>query len=144
MRHSLALCMCIMMSRGLQYVNCVCFLGWSASADTLWQSLSESPFLNVLSMVAVHRGLTIYDHALLVCGAVGGGQYAYTIVGVEWNASTAEAAFLIADPHYAGPDNVDKASTCDRIGRNALCRAVPTLRHETCCLLCCRLRFSSA
>ena len=35
---------------------------------------------------------------------IGGGVLAHTIIGVDWNESTQETAFLILDPHYTGAD----------------------------------------
>ena len=35
---------------------------------------------------------------------IGGGVLAYTLLGVDWNERTGEAAFLILDPHYVGAE----------------------------------------
>jgi hypothetical protein len=35
----------------------------------------------------------------------GGGQYAYTLLGVDYNEQTSECMYLILDPHYIGLDN---------------------------------------
>jgi len=37
---------------------------------------------------------------------MGGGQLAYTLLGVEWCEKTGECAFLILDPHYTGGEDV--------------------------------------
>jgi len=37
---------------------------------------------------------------------VGGGQYAYTILGVDYNKVKGECKFLILDPHYTGEDDI--------------------------------------
>lgn len=34
--------------------------------------------------------------------SIGGGVLAYTLLGVQYNEATGEAAFLILDPHYTG------------------------------------------
>lgn len=33
---------------------------------------------------------------------IGGGVLAYTLLGVQFNEQTGDAAFLILDPHYTG------------------------------------------
>lgn len=35
---------------------------------------------------------------------IGGGQYAHTILGVDYNRRSGECEFLILDPHYTGKD----------------------------------------
>jgi len=37
---------------------------------------------------------------------IGGGAYAYTILGVDFNESTGEVNYLVLDPHYVGQDNI--------------------------------------
>ena len=37
---------------------------------------------------------------------MGGGQLAYTLLGVDYNELTGECAFLILDPHYTGGEDV--------------------------------------
>jgi len=37
---------------------------------------------------------------------IGGGQLAFTLLGVDFNDQTGEARFLIMDPHYVGPDEL--------------------------------------
>lgn len=39
---------------------------------------------------------------------VGGGVLAYTLLGVDWNPDSERLALLILDPHYAGPEDVEK------------------------------------
>jgi hypothetical protein len=39
---------------------------------------------------------------------IGGGVLAYTLLGVDFNDSTGECAFLILDPHYTGADDLKK------------------------------------
>ncbi|KAJ1270678.1 hypothetical protein BS78_06G070200 [Paspalum vaginatum] len=39
---------------------------------------------------------------------IGGGVLAYTLLGVDYNATSGEAAFLILDPHYTGADDLSK------------------------------------
>lgn len=38
---------------------------------------------------------------------IGGGALAYTLLGVAFHGGTGEARFLILDPHYTGPDELD-------------------------------------
>ncbi len=42
----------------------------------------------------------------IVCMLAGGGQYAYTILGVDFNDASGECRFLVLDPHYTGEDEV--------------------------------------
>lgn len=37
---------------------------------------------------------------------MGGGSLAFTLLGVDWNEATDEVAFLILDPHYTGPEDL--------------------------------------
>jgi len=37
---------------------------------------------------------------------IGGGVLAYTLLGVAYNDQTGDIRFLILDPHYTGPDNL--------------------------------------
>lgn len=37
---------------------------------------------------------------------IGGGAYAYTILGVDFNESTGEVNYLVLDPHYVGQDYI--------------------------------------
>lgn len=36
----------------------------------------------------------------------GGGVYAYTLLGIDWNQMTNDVRFLILDPHYTASDNI--------------------------------------
>ncbi|KAE9548929.1 hypothetical protein FO519_007856 [Halicephalobus sp. NKZ332] len=38
---------------------------------------------------------------------IGGGQYAHTILGVDYNRKSGECEFLILDPHYTGKDDLN-------------------------------------
>lgn len=38
----------------------------------------------------------------------GGGVLAYTLLGVDYNESSGDCAFLILDPHYTGSDDLKK------------------------------------
>lgn len=38
----------------------------------------------------------------------GGGEYAYSIVGINYAWKLGECEFLILDPHYTGGDGLDK------------------------------------
>uniref|UniRef100_A0AC34F4L2 Ufm1-specific protease n=1 Tax=Panagrolaimus sp. ES5 TaxID=591445 RepID=A0AC34F4L2_9BILA len=40
---------------------------------------------------------------------IGGGSYAHTILGVDYNRKTGECEYLILDPHYTGKDIVSSA-----------------------------------
>jgi Ufm1-specific protease 2 len=37
---------------------------------------------------------------------IGGGLYAYTIVGVDFNELTGDVKYCIVDPHYTGSDDL--------------------------------------
>lgn len=39
---------------------------------------------------------------------IGGGQLAFTLLGVDFNEQTGEARFLIMDPHYTGADEISQ------------------------------------
>ena len=39
---------------------------------------------------------------------IGGGVLAYTLLGVYFNESTGDCAFLILDPHYTGGETLGK------------------------------------
>eukprot|EP00798_Chlamydomonas_sp_ICE-L_P000604 gene604-2030_t len=39
---------------------------------------------------------------------IGGGVLAYTLLGVQFNESTGDCAFLILDPHYTGGEDLKK------------------------------------
>ena len=39
---------------------------------------------------------------------IGGGVLAYTLLGIDFNQSTGECAYLILDPHYTGADELSK------------------------------------
>ena len=39
---------------------------------------------------------------------MGGGALAFTILGVAWNQKTGDAQFLILDPHYTGPEDIEQ------------------------------------
>ena len=39
---------------------------------------------------------------------IGGGVLAYTLLGIDYNESTGDCAFLILDPHYTGSDDLSK------------------------------------
>jgi len=36
---------------------------------------------------------------------IGGGAYAYTIIGIEYDQTSGEMMLLILDPHYTGSDD---------------------------------------
>ena len=38
---------------------------------------------------------------------IGGGQYAHTILGVDYSARSGECRYLVLDPHYTGDENVE-------------------------------------
>lgn len=42
---------------------------------------------------------------------IGGGVLAYTLLGIDWNPATRQAAYLILDPHYTGPDDLARVQT---------------------------------
>ena len=39
---------------------------------------------------------------------MGGGVLAYTLLGIDFNAKTGEAAFLILDPHFTSADDLQR------------------------------------
>jgi len=39
---------------------------------------------------------------------IGGGELAFTLLGVDFNANSGNARFLIMDPHYVGPDDISQ------------------------------------
>jgi hypothetical protein len=43
---------------------------------------------------------------------IGGGVLAYTLLGVHFNESTGECAFLILDPHYTGGEGLARSEMC--------------------------------
>jgi Ufm1-specific protease 2 len=42
---------------------------------------------------------------------MGGGQLAFTLLGIDYNAATGECAFLILDPHYVGAEDLETIQT---------------------------------
>lgn len=42
---------------------------------------------------------------------MGGGQLAFTIIGIDYNSHTGDCAFLILDPHYTGVDTLEMIQT---------------------------------
>ncbi|KAF1328450.1 hypothetical protein FI667_g6861, partial [Globisporangium splendens] len=42
---------------------------------------------------------------------MGGGQLAFTLLGIDYNESTGECAFLILDPHYTGQEDLNVIQT---------------------------------
>lgn len=46
------------------------------------------------------------DGALGTPVMIGGGQLAYTLLGVEYNPSTHACMYLILDPHYTGKEEL--------------------------------------
>lgn len=42
---------------------------------------------------------------------IGGGQFAYGLLGVDFNESTGDVKFLVLDPHYKGPEDVREITT---------------------------------
>jgi hypothetical protein len=52
-------------------------------------------------MPSYARELAHHFHTMGTPCMMGGGQLAYTLLGVDWNEKTGECAFLILDPHYA-------------------------------------------
>jgi hypothetical protein len=65
-------------------------------------------------MLAVPAGADVAAHVRALAAhfdtqgtpvMIGGGVLAYTLLGVDWNERTGEAAYLILDPHYVGPED---------------------------------------
>ena len=40
---------------------------------------------------------------------IGGGQLAFTLLGIDFNERSGEVRFLIMDPHYTGTDDIAQA-----------------------------------
>lgn len=66
---------------------------------------------NHRQIMTVNRGSDIPSHARELAAhfesqgtpvMIGGGVLAYTLLGVQFDELTGEAAFLILDPHYTG------------------------------------------
>jgi len=65
-------------------------------------------------MLTVPAGAAVGEHVRALAAhfdaqgtpvMIGGGVLAYTLLGVDWNERTGEAAFLILDPHYVGAED---------------------------------------
>lgn len=66
---------------------------------------------HVASAVAIQERGRLLQHHFETSGTpvmIGGGQYAYTILGIDYNPSTGDMMLLILDPHYVGEDEVDQ------------------------------------
>ncbi|VDO92208.1 unnamed protein product [Soboliphyme baturini] len=71
--------------------------------------------LNVSSILALSNGAELDSKARQLIlhfengGSpvmIGGGAYAYTILGVHFDEVTGDARFLVLDPHYTGPEDI--------------------------------------
>lgn len=79
-------------------------------------------YLGVSSkFLTVNRGADIPSHARELAAhfasvgspvMIGGGVLAYTLLGVQFNEQTGQAAFLILDPHYTGGKTVEAVALC--------------------------------
>jgi len=69
----------------------------------------DCQIMNVMSGdELVSKGREIANH-FITNGTpimIGGGVYAYTIIGVEYDRVKGECIFLILDPHYPGEDDL--------------------------------------
>ena len=50
---------------------------------------------------------------------LGGGMYAHTILGIEYNEQTGQVKYLILDPHYTGPDVIKQV--IERVSNSVKC-----------------------
>lgn len=86
---------------------------WIGSTEV---SMCLNAFMNVDSRIMyVHTGtelaskgaeLSMHFETMGTPIMIGGGVYAHTILGVDYNNQTGELKFLILDPHYTGADDL--------------------------------------
>ncbi|KAG2433569.1 hypothetical protein HYH02_012686 [Chlamydomonas schloesseri] len=94
------------------------FVGSSNWIGAIELSYVLDDYLGVsCKFLTVNRGADIPSHARELAAhfatvgspvMIGGGVLAYTLLGVRFNESTGEAAFLILDPHYTGGEDLKK------------------------------------
>lgn len=71
---------------------------------------------------------------------MGGGVLAYTLLGIDFNSRTGEAAFLILDPHYHGADDLRRIhagafQAYSSTANAAVCKAIISGVHALACQL---------
>ena len=71
---------------------------------------------------------------------IGGGELAFTLLGVHFNDQTGDLRFLIMDPHYTGPDDVSQIHSGKWIGW----KKADSLTHLSTKLFDARTRTTSA
>ncbi|KRX05158.1 hypothetical protein PPERSA_06792 [Pseudocohnilembus persalinus] len=65
----------------------------------------------------------------------GGDQYAYSILGIDYNEDEGDAKFLILDPHYVGPDNYKNIVDKGGISWKKADLFLPNTFYNFCCPL---------
>eukprot|EP00371_Babesia_bovis_P003381 XP_001612028.1 protein of unknown function (DUF1671) protein family [Babesia bovis T2Bo] len=82
------------------------FINWYLNYDTKTFYLSDvTEFRNYNILIAKHFD-TVGSPIIM-----GAGMYAYVIIGICIGATSNDVAYLIADPHYVGDDNVKNIQT---------------------------------
>ncbi|KAI8467628.1 MAG: peptidase family C78-domain-containing protein [Monoraphidium minutum] len=94
------------------------FIGSSNWIGAIELSYILDEYLGVTcKIMTVSRGADISSHARELAAhfeaqgtpvMIGGGVLAYTLLGVQFDELTGEAAFLILDPHYTGGEDLKK------------------------------------
>ncbi|GLC50821.1 hypothetical protein PLESTB_000435800 [Pleodorina starrii] len=102
------------------------FVGSSNWIGAIELSYILDDYLGVTSkFLTVNRGADIPSHARELAAhfatvgspvMIGGGVLAYTLLGVQFNELTGEAAFLILDPHYTGGEDLKRIQQGTWIG----------------------------
>lgn len=90
------------------------FIGSNQWIGAIELSYILDDYLGVTSkIITINRGADIPSHARELVAhfksqgtpiMIGGGVLAYTLLGVYFNESTGDCAFLILDPHYTGTE----------------------------------------
>ncbi|GFE53493.1 peptidase family protein c78 [Babesia ovis] len=87
------------------------FINWYLNYDTKTFYLSDvTEFRNYNGLIAKHFA-TVGSPIIM-----GAGMFAYVIVGICIGATANDVAYLIADPHYVGEDNVKQIQTKGAVG----------------------------
>lgn len=94
------------------------FIGSSNWIGAIELSYILNEYLGITcKIMTVNRGADIPSHARELAAhfesqgtpvMIGGGVLAYTLLGVQFDELTGEAAFLILDPHYTGGEDLKK------------------------------------
>ncbi|KAL7077792.1 hypothetical protein ACQ4LE_003023 [Meloidogyne hapla] len=94
------------------------FLGSKKWIGSLELSFCLQNMFNITSKILTSKcGTDLAEHARALIfhfengGApvmIGGGQLAHTIIGIDYNPRLGNCQYLVLDPHYKGPDNIDE------------------------------------